>query len=541
MTDPTGTPYGDDVPDVEEVGLSLRRRPVLEVEEVTEHDPGTAQTEAEITQGTAEGADRSVRPSWLTEGAQVLLDTTLAFQSNDVNDARPVNDAYFEEQAIEQIKALMLAGWSSPHERTLAAANGLMLREEQWRTLAEGGDVHVMLPGGRQALVIEAVASHGVPHFAVGSELHGELWSDRERTALEAVGEPNGRGYGKTGPSAARLNCRTCGRQLNTEDPRSADCGGDCRQCLVDAGDEQEAAHLAQSRDWKVPVPRSFLTSLVTFARALREAGDFAAANSLDNFLASIAGELRTAGVEHADHGHDSLPTPPESVQFTVNVHRDDLRAFTSDWSRSHPAPRSRFIHPAEYITDDVRERLIEAVGQAEGVREHLLPALGAHPVTRDAVAVREPGTLRPAYLAKQAVNLITWYANEVTRLKNEGIPGVIHNVDRLFYDLAVKERDLERAKVERLESELKAAREAYTRVTEDTPTTARRELIRAERQRDELRAAIRDSAGLTADEVNEVDTDFVKLAGLLTLDELVDDAEVRSAITGLETNEERS
>jgi hypothetical protein len=39
----------------------------------------------------------------------------------------------------------------------------------------------------------------------------------------------------------------------------------------------------------------------------------------------------------------------------------------------------------------------------------------------------------------------------EVERLKREGTPGVMHAVDKAFYDLTVKERNAERHEVDRL------------------------------------------------------------------------------------------
>jgi hypothetical protein len=34
------------------------------------------------------------------------------------------------------------------------------------------------------------------------------------------------------------MRCNTCKRELdNPADPRSMDCGGDCLQCMADAGD----------------------------------------------------------------------------------------------------------------------------------------------------------------------------------------------------------------------------------------------------------------------------------------------------------------
>jgi hypothetical protein len=41
----------------------------------------------------------------------------------------------------------------------------------------------------------------------------------------------------------------------------------------------------------------------------------------------------------------------------------------------------------------------------------------------------------------------------EVERLRREGSPGVMHKMDRAFYDLTVKERDHERRRVDQLEA----------------------------------------------------------------------------------------
>lgn len=31
--------------------------------------------------------------------------------------------------------------------------------------------------------------------------------------------------------------CNICNKELNTDDPLSEDCGGDCLECMADAGD----------------------------------------------------------------------------------------------------------------------------------------------------------------------------------------------------------------------------------------------------------------------------------------------------------------
>ena len=49
----------------------------------------------------------------------------------------------------------------------------------------------------------------------------------------------------------------------------------------------------------------------------------------------------------------------------------------------------------------------------------------------------------------------------EIERLKQEGSPGVLHEVDQAFYDLTVRERDHERQRVDRLAAEIEALRKA--------------------------------------------------------------------------------
>lgn len=592
MTDPTGTPYGADTPDVEEVDPPPGRRPTHDVEESTEADPGTAQTEAEFTQGQAKAADRQVRPSWLEEGASILLDTALRFQSANVNDEIPIDDEYFTHQAFEQIKSLMLAGWCSPRERTLAVPNGLVLRSEQWRALAEGNDVHVMLPGGRQALVLEATASHGRPHFMVGSELHDELWTERERAAFEASGEPHGRGHGKahnesTVPTTSEPYDWPTRSMLDAAWRVISSVDG------VDGlGERQSPEWRESARRWReayetrgavpawtnprslIPVPRSFLTSLVALAGVLHETGDYAAANSLDNFLAGIRAELQAAGIVHDDRGghltvggvarmsdqeralvhalayggqlYDDIRSVLEYVSagrrhidtyggypdgrarralgrlddiarsagnppfLTANVARRYIeengpqgltgKTFISPTGRlSSSDPQPQYVPHPSTSEEDLRHQLGQRTDDCEKVRRELLPILQAHPQTKDEVAVPMADTLKAGYVAKIAAKLLTWSADELMRLKRDGVPGVVHEVDQAFHDLAIQERDLARAQVDRLEKAHRSTQEG---------------LIRTEQQRDELRLAIADAVGLDFEKINRVDTDFARLLG---------------------------
>jgi hypothetical protein len=65
--------------------------------------------------------------------------------------------------------------------------------------------------------------------------------------------------------------------------------------------------------------------------------------------------------------------------------------------------------------------------------------------------------------------------AAEVRALREHGTPGVMHEVDRAFYDLTVKERNLERARVDRLEAEVRALRSVVDAVRQWGPHTPRR------------------------------------------------------------------
>lgn len=51
--------------------------------------------------------------------------------------------------------------------------------------------------------------------------------------------------------------------------------------------------------------------------------------------------------------------------------------------------------------------------------------------------------------------NVINALEQEIARLKKEGVPGVMHEVDAAFYRLAIKERDFERQRVDALAAEI--------------------------------------------------------------------------------------
>ena len=47
----------------------------------------------------------------------------------------------------------------------------------------------------------------------------------------------------------------------------------------------------------------------------------------------------------------------------------------------------------------------------------------------------------------------------EITRLRAEGVPGVMHEVDRAFYDLVIAERNYHRAQVENRDATIEQLR----------------------------------------------------------------------------------
>lgn len=89
--------------------------------------------------------------------------------------------------------------------------------------------------------------------------------------------------------------------------------------------------------------------------------------------------------------------------------------------------------------------------------------------LTRLALAVEDPPSaaqLRAIRsLADTAPSLLATVEaqrKEIERLRREGSPGVLHEVDQAFYDLTVKERDAARAEVEGLRREIALKNEGY-------------------------------------------------------------------------------
>lgn len=213
--------------------------------------------EARSSGGGGESDDgRSDRPGLsgaLSRAADILLEVVRAQQEHD-GVALPIHGDHAEWWALTAVKALMMAGWSAPEERTIGIPNGLVLHPGQWQDLAAGRSTWIITPGGDQALQLKASAFQRPP----SPEVLESLWLYRELTRTTEWGKPTEMRY----------------------DPRD------------------------------VTVPRSFLTFLVQLTRELRVGGDYAAANSLDNSLAVIAPELREAGIAWEDGGGSTPATP---------------------------------------------------------------------------------------------------------------------------------------------------------------------------------------------------------------------------------------
>lgn len=214
---------------------------------------------------------RSDRPGLvgtLSQAADIILEVVRAQQEHD-GVALPIYGEHADWWALTGVKTLMLAGWSAPSERTIGIPNGLVLLEVQWRALAEYDRVWVILPGGERALELAVSQSQSpVPDY-----IREQLWKLRE-----------------------------------------------------DANDVTHGSSTWDQHGLRdVTVPRSFLSFLVQLVTELRRAGDYAAANSLDNSLATIAPQLREAKIPWSDGG-GATPASASPMRITEDVeqlHRD--------------------------------------------------------------------------------------------------------------------------------------------------------------------------------------------------------------------------
>lgn len=455
---------------------------------------------------------RSDRPglgATLSQAANIILEASRAYQASLDEFAR-MTDAHFEVQAIEAVKALMLAGWSAPSERTISIPNGLVLHRTQWWGLAEGDSAWIILPSGVTALELTVKSFQSPPSATV----RDMLWKLREDSSDATRGSSTWDQHGL--------------------------------------------------RD--VVVPRSFLGFIVMLAAEFRRAGDYAAANSLDNALATIAPQLREAKIPWSDGGGATPASAPpmQSNDELTQLHRDiidvlryvsagigytrtastrypdvaarralgtielkdvpvgtdthghplpwwsplrasagapaksidvkpvrdmtigEVQQLIADYEAQHPeftrvgtGPDTAITRPSssESTHDqktivDLRHSLKSAHKTAERVRNVLLPFISAHPTTRDDVAGVDTSRIKVNYIADRAAELFRWYEIELERINREGIPGVVHEVDAAFHKLAIIERDAawvesanRKRRIEELETELAELR---TRVNPD-------------------------------------------------------------------------
>lgn len=437
MTDSTGTPYGDDVPDgstrivngkteIFQLGewmeLSPFEQPIV--------DPGTAQGDAESTQGTAKRADRPVRPSWLHAGVDILRKTASRYWT-DTGTMNPVHDYVDGERRLDaqfyaQLKALMVAGWLAPDERTIGVPNGLVLYESQWRALSNDDSTWVILPGGESALELIVRLFQSPPSVHVREQLWQLREDSRDTTRQNATWDKHG--------------------QRN------------------------------------VTVPRSFLYFIVTLVVELRRAGDYAAANSLDNALATIQGELRTAGIDWHDGGEVAQAPAPSAASDPelAQLHRDIITVLR------YVSGGFDYARAPTYPDTQARRALgaIDAKNVPVGTETHghplpwwspLRAAAGTSPPSSSIKPVRgmtigEAQELLAAYEVKYpeftrvgtgpdtAVTRSVDRTNEraidalrrdlelahteLEKIKREGVPGVVHEVDLAFHKLTITERN---------------------------------------------------------------------------------------------------
>lgn len=378
-------------------------------------DPPHVDTASRGRQVIDERSDRPGLDATLSRAADIILEAAQGYQAGLDDDVR-MTDAHFEAEAIAQVKALMLAGWSAPTERTLAVPNGLVLRERQWRVLAAGYNATVVLPGGKTALVLTSFAIHPTTHFAPGSQFREELWAERRAAFEESTADADEGGVRRA------LSAR--------------------REQLSDIAGEH------------VRVPRSFLRYLVELSRALHEHGDSGAANSLDNALAQVADLLADLGVTWHDRGHDQLPDP-SPIRAVKPPTEERIRELMTEFQNryqhlAHPAGSRHLANTTTeetYATsperiEELEYRLARRAEDCQRVKDELLPFVTTHVLSRDETLDVDPARVRAGYVAQQAAGLLRWYANELTRVKRVGTPGVVHEVDAAFHRLALKERD---------------------------------------------------------------------------------------------------
>lgn len=396
---------------------------------------------------------RSDRPglgATLSQAANIILEASRAYQAT-LDEFASMTDAHFEAQAIEAVKALMLAGWSAPSERTIGIPNGLVLHRTQWWGLAEGDSAWIILPSGVTALELTVKSFQSPPSATVREQ----LWKLREDSSDVTRGNSTWDQHGL--------------------------------------------------RD--VTVPRSFLSFIVMLAAEFRRAGDYAAANSLDNALATIVPQLREAKIPWSDGGG---ATPPSGPPMRLNdeltrLHRDIITVLRYvsggfDYTRTagrypdrearralgtidlknvpvgtdthgHPLPwwsplRASAGAPAKSI--DVKP--VEDMTIAE-VRRLIADYEAQHPEftrvgTGPDTAVTRPDEQMGTRVVDALRRNLELAHDELEKIKREGVPGVMHEVDAAFHRLAIIERDSawaesarRKERIEELEAELAGLR----------------------------------------------------------------------------------
>lgn len=407
---------------------------------------------------------RSDRPglgATLSQAADILLEVVRA-QPARSGGALPIDGEHADWWALTGVKALMLAGWSAPSERTVGIPNGLVLLEVQWRALAEYDRVWVILPGGERALELAVSQSQSpVPDY-----IREQLWKLRE-----------------------------------------------------DANDVTHGSSTWDQHGLRdVTVPRSFLSFLVQLVTELRRAGDYAAANSLDNSLATIAPQLREAKIPWSDGG-GATPASASPVRITEDVeqlHRDiitvlryvsggfdytrngavrypdrearralgkiDLwevpKSETTDGAPGHPLPwwsplrASSGTSPKPIDVKPVEDMTIAEVRRLISLYEDQHPELTRVALGPDTAVTRLDEQTNARVIDALRHNLELAH-DELEKIKREGVPGVVHEVDAAFHKLAIIERDSAWAESERRRQRIDELEAELAKLRAQVPTDA--------------------------------------------------------------------
>lgn len=462
--------------------------------------PETAQTDAEIVDGRA---DRPIRVSSLDRGADILQEVAASFaaRENELSGGGHSIDAgYWQRLGYAGVRALLLAGWITPDEHVIAVPNGLVLAEEQWRALHAGARVPVAVPGTTDVMLLRTVGASSV--VKMSEQRTDDLWSLRERVREEqrrltvAETERNDEIIAARVPrsflkfmtqlaaslhadklpgSEAAAHALDNGLALIERELREAGVAWHDRGSVpvtstrVPHGERRKvqttADHItvtlndptrAADAETDARLKRDILTVLryVSHGRghashAPQHYPDFYARRALGAI--DLGGALNGCGVGEFLGGPGLPGVKLDTRRLTDAEARDFIKLFED----SHPHLSANGIPPSagrgngkttitelQRELEDARYDLDERRRDCQKVRVELLRRVAEHSITRDDVIGVDPEKIRAGYVANRAAILLDWYEAQVERLKREGSPGVVHEVDQASHHLVIKERN---------------------------------------------------------------------------------------------------